>query len=190
VVGKFRDDMESPIASVIRSHFPTPVGQLAVFTRGDALLAMEFSDQGKSEQELERHWPGISITPGTMPPAISHALKAYFADACCRAFDKLDLRPCGSPFQQLVWAKLRSIPPGKTISYGMLAQLSGRPGSARAVGSANGRNPIPIIIPCHRVIGANGTLTGYGSGLERKAWLLRHEGVSPASVGQLELGVV
>ena len=81
----------------------------------------------------------------------------------------------GAPFERRVWAALRLIPPGRTVSYGEIARQIGAPGSSRAVGMANGANPIAIIVPCHRVIGSNGTLTGYGGGLDRKAWLLNHE---------------
>jgi methylated-DNA-[protein]-cysteine S-methyltransferase len=85
------------------------------------------------------------------------------------------VRTEGTPFQKLVWAELRNIPAGATISYGELAKRIGRPGASRAVGLANGSNPIAIVVPCHRVIGANGSLTGYGGGMERKRWLLEHE---------------
>jgi O-6-methylguanine DNA methyltransferase len=99
--------------------------------------------------------------------------------------EHLPLGPRGTPFQQQVWAALCDIPYGETISYGELARRVGRPGSARAVGAANGSNPISIVVPCHRVIGSNGKLTGYGGGLPRKAWLIDHEaGHGP---GQLAL---
>ncbi|MCZ6569405.1 MAG: methylated-DNA--[protein]-cysteine S-methyltransferase [Deltaproteobacteria bacterium] len=92
-------------------------------------------------------------------------------------FDDLVLTPEGTSFQQRVWRALRSLPYGRTTTYGRVARRIRQPSAVRAVGLANGRNPIPIIVPCHRVIGANGSLTGYGGGLDRKAWLLRHEGV-------------
>jgi methylated-DNA-[protein]-cysteine S-methyltransferase len=100
-------------------------------------------------------------------------LDAYF-EGDLRTFD-LPLCMAGTPFQTLVWQGLLSIPFGTTISYAELARRIGRPGASRAVGAANGRNPIGIIVPCHRVIGANGTLTGYGGGLDRKEWLISHE---------------
>ena len=100
-------------------------------------------------------------------------LDEYFAGRAT-AFD-IPLSTAGTEFQCRVWAALREIPHGETISYGELASRLGMPGASRAVGLANGRNPIAIVIPCHRVIGADGRLTGYGGGLERKAWLLRHE---------------
>ena len=100
-------------------------------------------------------------------------LAEYFAGE--RTDFDISMRAAGTPFQREVWRALCDIPYGETISYGELARRVGRPGSSRAVGAANGRNPISIVVPCHRVIGANGTLTGYGGGLERKSWLLDHE---------------
>lgn len=100
-------------------------------------------------------------------------MRAYFAGEL-QAFD-LPLNMIGTDFQRVVWRELARIPYGEIISYAELARRVDRPGAARAVGAANGRNPISIVVPCHRVIGANGTLTGYGGGLDRKEWLLRHE---------------
>jgi methylated-DNA-[protein]-cysteine S-methyltransferase len=100
-------------------------------------------------------------------------LTAYFAGDL-REFD-LPLEAPGSDFQRRVWRELRQIPFGRSISYGELARRIGQPAASRAVGRANGQNPISIIVPCHRVIGADGTLTGYGGGLDRKRWLLDHE---------------
>jgi len=94
------------------------------------------------------------------------------------------VRAGGTPFQRVVWAALREIPPGRTTSYGQLAARLGRPGASRAVGLANGANPVAIAVPCHRVIGADGTLTGYGGGIERKRWLLEHERASLAATGR------
>lgn len=107
-------------------------------------------------------------------------LDAYFAGTR-RAFD-LPLAPEGTPFQRTVWAMLAQIPWGATWSYGQLAQAIGRPAAVRAVGAANGRNPLPIVLPCHRVIGSDGTLTGFGGGLPIKAALLRLEGALPAQM--------
>jgi methylated-DNA-[protein]-cysteine S-methyltransferase len=103
----------------------------------------------------------------------SRQLDEYFAGG--RIDFDVALSMHGTPFQKRVWAALSDIPFGATLSYGELAERIGAPGAARAVGLANGRNPVPIIVPCHRVIGANGTLTGYGGGLDRKHWLLEHE---------------
>ena len=123
--------------------------------------------------------------PGRRDPVLTAArrqLDAYFAGKLT-AFD-LPLAPAGTPFQTGVWDELQRVPYGTTVSYAELAGRVARPGHFRAVGSANGRNPISIIIPCHRVIGSTGSLTGYGGGLPRKAWLLAHE---RAAVGQLAL---
>jgi methylated-DNA-[protein]-cysteine S-methyltransferase len=100
---------------------------------------------------------------------------AYFRGAL-GAVDDLPLATLGTPFQRRVWAALRTIPAGRTVSYGELARRVGRPESVRAVGGANGDNPWPVVVPCHRVIGKDGRLVGYGGGIERKRWLLRHEG--------------
>jgi len=96
------------------------------------------------------------------------------------AFDEIPVDPEGTDFQLRVWNALREIPAGQTRSYGEIARRIGRPKAVRAVGAANGSNPVAIVVPCHRVIGANGTLTGYGGGLEKKEWLLKHEGVRDA----------
>ena len=105
--------------------------------------------------------------------SVREQLEAYF-EGELRDFE-LPLRMAGTPFQHLVWEGLRAIPYGETVSYAELARRIGRPGASRAVGSANGRNPIAIVVPCHRVIAADGTLGGYGGGLDRKEWLLQHE---------------
>jgi methylated-DNA-[protein]-cysteine S-methyltransferase len=108
---------------------------------------------------------------------------AYF-DGQLNAIDDLPVATPGTDFQRMVWQALRTIPVGQTISYSVLAQRIGRPAACRAVGLANGANPISIIVPCHRVIGANAALTGYGGGVERKRWLLAHEGVTVGAVKQ------
>ena len=120
-------------------------------------------------------------TPDPHPDALGHldaalrALHEYF-EGQRKSFDELTLAPAGTSFQLRVWQELLRIPYGETTSYGQLARQIGRPSASRAVGMANGRNPIGVIIPCHRVIGADGSLTGYGGGLPMKEWLLHHEG--------------
>jgi methylated-DNA-[protein]-cysteine S-methyltransferase len=108
-------------------------------------------------------------------------MKNYFAGDL-GAIDKLPVKTAGTPFQRAVWNALREIPRGATESYGQLAERIGRPTAVRAVGLANGSNPIGIVVPCHRVIGANGSLTGYGGGMERKRWLLDHEGAQTGTL--------
>jgi methylated-DNA-[protein]-cysteine S-methyltransferase len=135
--------------------------------------------------EGQRHRPGQE-TFGDRDPepfdAVVAQLRAYF-DGTLTAFD-LPLAPRGTPFQQAVWSALREIPYGRTVSYGEIADRIGRPTAARAVGMANGRNPIGIIVPCHRVVGSSGDLTGYGGGLDRKRHLLAFE-ASTAGVSLL-----
>lgn len=150
----------------------SPVGDI-MLTRDDAGLRMAQFGTGK-ETLLKPRKPkaGWTQAPGLFHCEIEQ-LEAYFAGSL-RAF-KMDLAPAGTPFQQEVWSALQDIPYGQTFSYGEVARAIGKPSAVRAVGAANGANPIGIVIPCHRVIGANGSLTGYGGGLENKALLLEHE---------------
>ena len=144
---------------------PSPVGDILL--RADA--------DGRLTDLYLRHDDTAPRTGGPFD-AVREQLDAYFAGAL-DAFD-LELDPHGTPFQQRVWKELVTIPYGETISYSELARRLGDPKLVRAVGLANGRNPISIVIPCHRVIGADGSLVGYGGGLERKRWLLDHEAVA------------
>jgi methylated-DNA-[protein]-cysteine S-methyltransferase len=137
-------------------------------------LSLETDDAGRlTALCLDR--PSAAPLP---PPAIAAAITAYFAGELA-ALDRLAVAPAGTQFQQRVWAQLRAIPPGETRSYQALATALGQPGAARAIGLANGRNPVALVIPCHRVIGADGRLTGYAGGLAAKAWLLTHECAIP-----------
>lgn len=150
------------------SYLPTPIGDLLLAGDREALRVVAFP-AGSRRREPDPQW--IFSEP---PFAEACAqLRAYF-DGSLREFD-LELAPGGTPFQLLVLDELRRIPYGTTVSYGDIARRIGRPKAVRAVGHANGRNPIPIIIPCHRVIGASGDLTGFGGGLATKEALLRHE---------------
>ena len=115
-----------------------------------------------------------TVTPSPAPRAVTFSLDAFFAGEL-EAIDSLAVRTGGTDFQRRVWDALRRIPAGTTTSYGQLATAIGRPDAVRAVGLANGANPVVIVVPCHRVIGADGSLTGYGGGIERKRWLLAHE---------------
>jgi methylated-DNA-[protein]-cysteine S-methyltransferase len=150
----------------------TPVGSLKLYFTDRGLAALEFAGKGAARA------PGQGAPPPHLKPLIEAAkrdLIAYF-NGSPTGFAALTLDPQGTPFQLRVWQELRRIPTGQTISYGELARRVGNPKASRAVGQANGRNPIPIIVPCHRVIAADGSLGGYSSGLDRKRWLLRHEG--------------
>jgi methylated-DNA-[protein]-cysteine S-methyltransferase len=169
-----------PLALVV-DRLDTPVGELVVVSDGEGRLrAVEWSDHGdRLSAALRRAGgpPGFATRPGDGRGAGVGALRAYFAGALA-AIEDLPVEAAGTPFQRAVWRTLREIPCGATISYGELARRIGRPGAVRAVGLANGANPVGVVVPCHRVIGADGSLTGYGGGLERKRWLLAHEGAA------------
>lgn len=160
------------------SRINSPVGELLLVGDGQALklLAMHAQKRGCQPQDDWRRDDGAFS-------AAREQLASYFAGEL-RAFN-LPLAPIGTEFQRKVWQALLDIPFGRTESYGALARRIGAPKASRAVGLANGCNPIAIIIPCHRVIGANGSLTGYGGGIERKRWLLAHEGYTGG--GPMEL---
>ena len=154
----------------------TPVGEVLLVTDGEgAVRALDFSDyEPRMMRLLARHAPDAELVSGRAPEPVRGAVEAYFAGDA-RALDGLRVKTGGTAFQRAVWAALRAIPAGETRSYGQLAAAIGSPRAVRAAGLANGQNPIAVIVPCHRVIGANGTLTGYAGGIERKKWLLAHE---------------
>jgi AraC family transcriptional regulator of adaptative response/methylated-DNA-[protein]-cysteine methyltransferase len=159
------------------SRYDAAVGELLVVTDGDnTLRALDFYDfEARMRTLLGRHYGVVELRDGQAPGVVTAALDAYFAGDLA-ALESLAIATGGSSFQRNVWAALRAIPAGTTTGYGALAAVLGNPGAARAVGLANGANPIGIVVPCHRVIGASGALTGYAGGVERKRWLLRHEG--------------
>jgi len=157
----------------------TPIGALQVFARNGALVLIDLRDDAAAAREQVRgRFPGEPMLAHEDPAGCAAALRRYFAGDLS-ALDVLQVDPGGTPFQASVWRALRAIRPGTTISYRELAERIGAPQAVRAVGAANGANPVPIVIPCHRVIGTNGKLVGYGGGIERKDWLLRHEGWRP-----------
>src|SRR5688572_11632691 len=144
----------------------SPLGELRLFARGDELAGLWLPTSASAPPSgLARDTPVLERTAAQ--------LAEYFGGE--RVVFDVPLAPEGTGFQQRVWRALTAIPYAETCSYGALAQAIGRPSASRAVGAANGRNPIAIIVPCHRVIGANGTLTGYGGGMATKRWLLEHE---------------
>lgn len=158
------------------SQISSPLGELLLTGDGSSLTTLAMHNQKYSAQP-QANWrrDDMAFT------AAREQLAAYFAGEL-HTFD-LPLAPVGTAFQRTVWQALLDIPFGHTESYGGLAQRIDNPRASRAVGLANGHNPIAIIIPCHRVIGANGSLTGYGGGIERKRWLLNHEGYTPGVSG-------
>jgi methylated-DNA-[protein]-cysteine S-methyltransferase len=160
-------------------HVPTPTGAMLLVTDEEgAVCALDWRDHEDRMQRLFRLHYGAGRTrleDRPEPSLARGALEAYFAGALA-ALDGLAVATGGTPFQRRVWAALRTIPVGRFTTYGGLAAQPGNPKAVRAVGLANGANPVSIVVPCHRVIGANGALTGYGGGIERKRWLLQHEG--------------
>jgi methylated-DNA-[protein]-cysteine S-methyltransferase len=174
--------------------FETPTGRMVIITDTEQRLrAAEWEDKADRMQRLLRlHYGenGIQLQAARASSPARLALEAYF-DGQLAAIDAIRTQTRGTDFQRRVWSALRDIPAGTTLSYGRLAARIGRPAAVRAVGAANGANPIPVIVPCHRVIGADASLTGFGGGLERKRWLLAHErqhAVTP-SAHNLELRV-
>lgn len=161
-------------------HYESPIGTILLVTDEDRRLrALDFADHEPRMRLLLRRQYGTDETLELpAPTVIKDALDAYF-EGDWAALSRIQWQTGGSPFQRQVWIALCDIPPGSTMSYASLAAYIGKPAAVRAVGLANGANPIGIVVPCHRVIGANGKLTGYGGGVERKAWLLEHEGARP-----------
>lgn len=165
------------------SEISTPVGPLTIVSDGRAITIVSMR---AAADVIAR--PGEWVEDDARLMAAREQLAAYFAGEL-RQFT-LPLAPRGTPFQMQVWTALRQIPFGETRSYGTLAASIGQPGSARAVGAANRTNPIGIIVPCHRVIGADGSLTGYAGGIERKKFLLEHEAGIAGAPQQIDLGII
>jgi methylated-DNA-[protein]-cysteine S-methyltransferase len=159
-------------------RLPTPIGIALLVTDAEgALRALDWEDYEPRMRELLRLQYGAPVLEDARAPdEIRAALSGYFAGDLDR-LSTIKWRVAGTPFQRKVWTALPTIPAGTTMSYGALAAQLDMPSAIRAVGTANGSNPISVVVPCHRLIGANGSLTGYGGGLKRKQWLLEHEGV-------------
>ncbi|MCC2640002.1 MAG: ogt [Nitrospira sp.] len=163
---------------LLTATLPTAIGTLVVIYDEEGRLRaidwMNYDD--RMRRLLARHYgaDNVTLTPGPRSSGPASAIAAYF-DGDLHAIDGLPTATEGTSFQKCIWQALRDIPAGHTLSYGELARRIGKPAAVRAVGLANGANPIGIVVPCHRVIGADGSLTGYGGGLERKRWLLNHE---------------
>ena len=168
-----------PPETLTLERLATPIGEALVVTDDQGVLrAFNWRDyEDRMKAWIGRHYPKARLVEGRSPEPVRRALIAYFAGDA-RAIDGLAWAASGTPFQLKVWETLCTIPAGETLSYAGLAARIGRPTAVRAVGLANGANPISLVVPCHRVIGADGSLTGYGGGLPRKTWLLAHEGAS------------
>ncbi len=175
-----RASQDEPIQplQLILDRLDTPIGKMLIVAdhKGN-LRAIDWADhEHRMHRLLRLHYGnnGFKLAPGTLPSSLTEAIQRYFAGDLA-ALDTLRVVTAGTAFQRSVWLALRNIPAGETITYAQLAQQIGRPTAIRAVGHANGSNPVSIIVPCHRVIGSDGSLTGYGGGMERKRWLLQHE---------------
>jgi len=156
----------------------SPLGEILLACDEERRLrALDFHDyEDRMRQLLRLHYGAFELTSAPAPDAVTMPLRGYFAGDQA-ALAVITVETGGTPFQRSVWAALRRIPLGATTTYGALAASIGRPSAVRAVGLANGANPVSIVVPCHRVIGSDGALTGFGGGLHRKRWLLEHEGV-------------
>lgn len=159
-------------------RIPTPIGTIIIAADGEEKLRVCLF--AEDEQIVRRYLRlqcddhPFTLEPAKNPHGISAVIASYF-DGELGAIDRISVETAGTLFQRKVWLALRDIPCGATTSYGAFAKRIGHPAAVRAVGTANGANPIAVVLPCHRVIGANGSLTGYGGGMERKSWLLDHE---------------
>jgi len=171
------------ILRCLTDRIATPIGVLVIVAdREGRLRAIDWTDhEARLMHLLERHYgrDGFALEPCSDPHGLSARMRRYFAGDLA-AIDGVPGATRGTDFQRSVWRALRDIPCGSTLSYAELARRIGRPAAVRAVGLANGANPISIVVPCHRVIGADGSLIGYGGGIERKRWLLAHERAAPA----------
>ena len=166
-----------PLPALEYAVIESPIGPLTILASGERLMEVQFGD---SHADFEHEWlnrrlPGV-VNEHPDPAGAVTALRAYFSGDF-QALDWLFVDPIGTDFQRRVWGVLRTVRAGRTASYADIANAIGAPTATRAVGAANGANPIALVIPCHRIIGSGGSLVGYGGGLERKRWLLEHEGV-------------
>jgi methylated-DNA-[protein]-cysteine S-methyltransferase len=156
-------------------ELPTPVGPLHMAVGPDGVAALGFGDHDALMTLLERSFGPLEVERPTSPSPEARAVQAYL-EGDVEAIDDVPVVQKGTPFQMKVWEELCKIPSGATLTYGELAARIGRPKASRAVGAAVGQNLVSLIVPCHRVVGASGRLTGFGWGLEYKRWLLAHEG--------------
>lgn len=171
--------------TIIRTgRMNSPVGKLTLYEHKAKIVAVDFENRTwKTMRWLERRFGDVKVKPSKDPVAGVTHLKAYFKGDL-GALKRIPVDTGGTSFQRAVWRELKRIPVGRTASYGDLARRIGRPKAVRAVGLANGSNPVAIIVPCHRCVGSDGKLTGYGGGLDRKSWLLIHEGAPLARSGK------
>jgi methylated-DNA-[protein]-cysteine S-methyltransferase len=174
------------VQMLLIDRIKTAIGEMLLVADEDGnLRAIDWAEhEARMRRFLRLHYGegGFALEPCPNPSGLSDKMRRYFAGDLS-AIDDLRVETAGTDFQRQVWRALREIPAGTTVSYAQLAQRIGRPAAVRAVGMANGANPVGIVVPCHRVIGTDGSLTGYGGGMERKRWLLEHEGVQTRESG-------
>ena len=160
---------------LLRAEYASPVGRLIAVVRGNTLVGLMWPDRaGATLAHLNRHRDSFRTMAGELPASVADPLDRYFSGTI-EALRAIEVNPAGTAFQRRVWCELQAIPPGTVVSYADVAARMGCPTAVRAVATANGRNPIPIVIPCHRVVATGGGLGGFSSGVDRKKWLLRHE---------------
>jgi methylated-DNA-[protein]-cysteine S-methyltransferase len=168
----------SDVLELLIDRIDTPIGELLLVAdcagKLRALDWMDYEDRMLRLLRLHYGKDRYTLVPTRNPHGLRDTMERYFSGDI-HAIDDVEVKTAGTPFQRSVWNELRNIPCGSITSYGRLAEQIERPTAVRAVGLANGSNPIGIVVPCHRVVGANGSLTGYGGGLDRKRWLLNHE---------------
>ena len=165
------------MTALLTDTLESPIGRLVLVFDAGRLCALDYADNcGRMTRLLRQRYHRFRLCEASTPLGVTQQLRAYLGGKL-DAIDSVQVDPGGTAFQQKVWEALRTIPPGTTRTYRDVAEQIGRPSAWRAVGRANALNPISIVLPCHRLIGANGALTGYAGGLERKHWLLRHEGI-------------
>lgn len=153
-----------------------PFREILIVTDAHTLVALDFNGfEARMQRLLAKRYAQFELVPKADPCGFSTLMQAYFSGDA-HAIDDIAVNPGGTEFQGAAWRALRSIPAGTTASYATQARSIGRPRAARAIGAANGQNPVAIVLPCHRVVGARGALTGYAGGVAAKQWLLRHEG--------------
>jgi methylated-DNA-[protein]-cysteine S-methyltransferase len=166
------------VLELLTDRIDTPIGEMLIVTdRTGNLRAVDWTDhEARMRRLLRLHYGdhGFQLEANRNSNELKNAISKYFAGEL-DAIEALPVETGGTPFQREVWRALRDIPCGDTVSYAQLAERIGRPAAVRAVGLANGANPVGVVVPCHRVIGSDGSLTGYGGGIERKRWLLEHE---------------
>ena len=162
--------------SLLVTEIETPEGAIVFARRGERLVALGFKDHwARLKRDLEKRFGSVELVPDAKGGQAGNALRRYLGGDLA-ALEALEVDTRGTPFQEKVWSRLRKIPAGATCSYADLARAVGKPSAVRAVAGANARNPVSLVVPCHRVIAKDGKLSGYGGGVPRKRWLLTHEG--------------